>query len=258
MPKNKKIIIANWKMNPETVGEAIKLIKDIDKNVSKIKKVSQIIICPPFPFLSEVKKNVSQNKKNILIGAQDCFFEEKGDYTAKVSCKMLRSLGVKYVIIGHLEKILLGETNENINKKIKIILKNNLKAILCVGEKERDASGEYFKEIKNQLKERLRGVNRRFFKSIIIAYEPAWSMSWFAKSRCLTSCETSEMALFIKKILTEIGGREAGLSVQIVYGGSVNHKVSTQLIKNGGIDGFTIGRNSLNSDKFLEIIRTTC
>ena len=108
----KKIIIANWKMNPPTIKEAKQLFKGVFNAIKKIKKVD-VLISAPFvwwPFLKKAK-----------LCAQNCFWEEKGPYTGEISPKMLKNLGVEYVIIGHSERRKnFKESNQILNKKIKI------------------------------------------------------------------------------------------------------------------------------------------
>ena len=239
-------------MNPETLKEAIELASSLKKEIAKLKN-TRVVIFPPFPFISEIYNKVSQIK-NLSVGAQDCFYEEKGSFTGNVSFSMLSSVGVKYVIIGHSEKRAEGETHEAINKKIKILLKNGFKVVLCIGEKERDESGDFLKFVELQMKEDLKSIQGKYFKNLIVAYEPVWAIGKDAKRNC-TSHETAEMSLFIKKILVEIGGREAGIKVPILYGGSVDKDNSGEYLKDGGVDGLLIGRASLKSEKFLEIIK---
>lgn len=136
----KKIIIANWKMNPENLPKAQNLFAVVLSRVKKDKKIfqnSEIVICPPFVFLPLL---LNQNKNSLLkIGAQNCFWEEKGAFTGEVSPTTLKNIGVDYVILGHSERrYILGETDEMINKKLRAALKNNLQPILCIGETEKE------------------------------------------------------------------------------------------------------------------------
>ena len=153
----KKIIIANWKMNPSSLAEAERLfdvVKKGIKNMGDIKNVD-IIICPPFVYLESLIKNL---ESGIKLGAQDCHWEQEGAYTGEVSPKMLKSLGCNYVIIGHSERRkYFDETNEMVNKKLLAALKARLKPILCVGEKEEEEMGSV---IKSQLIEGLENINK--------------------------------------------------------------------------------------------------
>ena len=166
---------------------------------------------------------------------------------------MLVSLGVKYVIVGHSERRKLGETNSDVNKKIKNALFSGLKPILCVGETERDEQHGYFNIVKNQVEECLNGINKELISKIIIAYEPVWALSTTEGRRDATSSDSREMSVFIKKVLTDKFGSKTKLP-RIIYGGSVNEKNCGDFLTNGGVDGALPGAASLNADKFLEII----
>ena len=150
----KKIVIGNWKMNPAKLSVARAIVDGVKKRCKNIKK-TEIILCVPYVFISDLEKLVSRNK-NISIGAQSAFWECEGSYTGKISPLMLIDLGVKYVIIGHSEERCLGETEEILNKKVNSLLQLGLKVVLCVGETERDETGEYLRFIRNQLIENLK------------------------------------------------------------------------------------------------------
>ena len=189
----KKLIIANWKMNPETLIKAKRLFNAVKK--------TKAIICPPFPYLSVFKYN--------FLCAQDCHWEESGAFTGEVSPKRLKNLGVKYVIIGHSERRALGETEEIVEKKLKAALKAGLIPILCVGEKK----GENAKKVINkQLKKNLKGV--------IIAYEPVWAIG---TGNFCSANKANKVREFIKEKLDN----------KILYGGSVNSKIAKDYLKIG-------------------------
>jgi len=178
----RKLLAANWKENPKTERQALKLFDD----VAKIAKGSgaEIVVCPPFIYMEEISNAFGKlkSKKNFSFGAQDVFWEEKGPYTSEVGPKMLKSLGARYVIIGHSERRRwLHETDAMINKKIKLALKDNLKVILCVGEplsvrKKGIAAAEKF--IQRQLEKDFAGIarSRLHAPEIVIAYEPIWAI----------------------------------------------------------------------------------
>lgn len=168
----RKIVIGNWKMNPKKQKEARVIFDEIVKNNKGAKNID-IVICPPFPFLSIGDK---LKVKNIKLGSQNVFEEMSGPYTGEVSPEMLLSLGVKYVILGHSERRALGETDKIINKKVLIALKSKLLPIICVGENTRDVNGFYLAFIKHQLIECLSSVPKNQIKNIIIAYEPVWAI----------------------------------------------------------------------------------
>ncbi|MFA6177810.1 MAG: triose-phosphate isomerase [Candidatus Paceibacterota bacterium] len=255
---SKKIIIGNWKMNPLTSKEAEKLFFDVVKGISEIKKTvkkTEVVICPPSIYLEKLKK-IRTSK--ILLGAQNAFSGDVGAFTGEVSGEMLYEIGVRYVILGHSERrnpsAIGGETNEMINKKIKSSLVAGLYPILCVGENTRDLSHGYFNLVKTQIEECLAGISKNSISKIIIAYEPVWALSSTIDRKDATALDSREMAIFIRKILSDKFGREAG-STRIIYGGSANEKDAEDFLKNGGVDGLLAGRASLNAKKFVEIVK---
>jgi len=248
----KKLVIANWKMNPVSGKEAESLFKTIVKNLPTLKN-TEVIICPPLIFLDKLFK-IRTTK--IKLGAQNSFWGEKGAFTGEISAGMLELLKIKYVILGHSERRALGETNLEISKKIKAILSVGLIPILCVGDKERDENHEYFNFVKVQVEECLNGINKELLSKVIIAYEPVWALSTTENRKNASSSDSHEMNIFIKKILTDKFGVNRELP-RIIYGGSVNEKNILDFIMNGGIDGVLVGGASLDSKKFLEIVRVT-
>ena len=246
----KKIIIGNWKMNPLTLKEAEQLFSGVAKAVSRVKK-TDIIICSPFVYLDRLTK-IRTSK--IKLGAQDAFWEETGAFTGEISPDMLYNLGVKYVILGHSERRALGETNALVNKKIKTSLLSGLIPILCVGESVRDESHSYFNLVKIQLEECLNGISRNSISKIIVAYEPIWALSSTVNRRDATPVDSREMAIFIRKILSDKFGSEAK-KTRIIYGGFANEKNVRDFLENGGVDGLLPGKVSLDAKKFVEIIK---
>lgn len=244
----RKIIIGNWKMNPSTVGEAEKWLKNISKLVQKIKK-TEMVICAPVLYLEKLRK-VS---RKVSIGAQNAFWGDVGPHTGEVSPLMLDNMGIKYVIIGHSERRALGESNSIVNKKIKSALSAGLNPILCVGESVRDESHGYFNLVKTQLEECLAGVSKNLISRVIIAYEPVWALSSTIPRKDATSADSLEMVIFIRKILADKFGSEVS-RVRIIYGGSANEKDALDFLQNGGVDGLLPGRASLSPEKFAEII----
>ncbi len=245
----KKTIIGNWKMNPLNIDEATVLFKSIVEGAGKFKKINTVI-CPPTPFLERL---FLLSKKKITIGAEDCFFGESGPYTGEVSAEMLKSVGVKYVIVGHSERRALGDDDEMISKKVKSAVDAGLRVVLCVGETKRDESGEYLNFVKNQIVSGLSKIKRSSLRSLFIAYEPVWAIGKSAV-RASNPQDVLEMSIFIKKILTEIFGREDGIKVPIIYGGSVDINNSHDFLQGGKVDGLLVGRESLNPQNFIKIL----
>ena len=247
-----KFVVANWKMNPQSQKEAEILFKGVYNLVKNVKNNVQIIICPPFPYLSVFKK--FKNKK-IILGAQNVANFPEGSHTGEVSSKMLKNMGVNYCIVGHSERRLAGETNKNINQKILNLLKLKITPILCVGENKRDLDGFYLSYVSEQIKESLAGVTRTEIKNIIVAYEPVWAIGKDA-TREATREEFMEMKIFIKKVISDIYESKIAHSVPIIYGGSVNPQNAKSFVGDGGADGLLVGRDSLNLKKFGAILST--
>jgi triosephosphate isomerase len=246
---NKKIIVANWKMNPKSVAEAEKLFKATRK--SSIKGVDTVV-CAPAPYLSALKK--IGTKTTCLLGAQNVYFEKEGAFTGEVSPSMLNSFGVKYSIVGHSERRAMGEADGDIARKVLALTKSKITPILCVGERERDHSGFYLNTVKEQVTIGLSLIPKSLYKNIIIAYEPVWAIGSVA-DRPATPAECHEMIIFIRKCISDISNSTTAHQVRVIYGGSANEKEAGDFFTVGMADGLLVGRASLNAKSFGEIIK---
>jgi len=147
----KNLIVANWKMTPDSVKEAENAFNAIAKGSGRSAK-NDPVICPPFVYLNRLAALSKKFKNGIKVGAQDVFWEKRGSYTGEISADMLKRIGLSHVIIGHSERRKhLMETDEMVNRKVKAALKCGLSPILCVGEHERDANGEYLQFVKKEI-----------------------------------------------------------------------------------------------------------
>ncbi len=252
----KRLIIANWKMTPQTAKEAGDNFLAIKKAAGRMKKLD-VVICPPFVFLEALSKKA----KGISLGSQDVFWENSsagGSFTGEISPHMLKNLGVKYVIIGHSERRKhLGETDEMINKKIKAALRSGLKTILCVGEKERDASAEYLKFVKKEIVDGLAGVSKKDLGNLIIAYEPIWAISYTPGAGEDTPEDFFRMSIFIRRVIFSIFGKGTPEAVPILYGGSVDAENVSGFLKEGKADGVLVGRSSFKAETFVPLLKNT-
>lgn len=248
MKKAKVLVIANWKMNPETYKKANDIFLGSVKAVKKVSQV-KVVLCIPYTWLTDFSH---KNKSPISFGAQDVSTEAEGPHTGEVSPRMLTSSGVEYVIVGHSERRKLGETDELISKKVLISLKSQLNVVLCVGEKERDSHGDYLLFLRDQIVNSLNKVQKRYLKNLIIAYEPVWAIG--KGSEAMKPADLHEISIFIKKVLVEIYGKESGIKIPILYGGSVDHKNARDLLKLGEVRGLLVGRESLNPKKFESLL----
>ncbi|MBD1166571.1 triosephosphate isomerase [Pelagibacterales bacterium SAG-MED07] len=235
--------IANWKMfgGLNTLNSLHKVIKFFNK--FKKKKFTKIIYCPPNTLIRPMSKKLKNTV--IEVGAQNCHENQNyGAFTGSVNSMMLKSVGAKYVILGHSENRQNGETNKLINTKIKNALKSNLKVIFCIGETIHEKKKKLTKRILiRQIELGLKNIKDK--KSILIAYEPVWSIG---SGIIPKSTELFETIKFIKKRIR---------NNKVLYGGSVNPKNIQQLKLIDNLDGFLIGGASQDTKKFIDIIKKT-
>lgn len=245
--KNSIFIIANWKMNPVSFIESENLLKTIKKGIKKNENVN-IVICPPAIYLSKIKSNSS-----FKLGIQNIFWEDGGAYTGEISAKMAKEMKVNYTLIGHSERRkFMRETNEMINLKIMIALKNKLKPILCLGETLEEKKKELTsKVIANQIETALKDIKKSQVSNLIIAYEPIWAIG---TGQIPSADEIMSAALLIKKIISKLYNREIAEKVFILYGGSVNSKNAFNFVDKTGVHGLLIGGASLNGSEFVRIV----
>ncbi len=258
----KNLIIANWKCNPTTLREAKQLFDSVRKGAKNIKK-SEVVICPPYTQILNLKSKTSRLRQgfggqaNLKLGAQNCFWEQKGAYTGEISLPMLWDLGCEYVIVGHSERRkYFGETNEIVNKKLKAIIDAKLTAILCVGEtQEQRNNGETEKVLEEQINEAVKNISSSKFceSETCIAYEPVWAIG--ANNPCDYE-ESQKMGLLIRKIISEIYSRPVSQKFRLIYGGSVKSGNAAGYIKSAGLNGLLVGGASLDPKEFLGIIKS--
>lgn len=248
--KTKILVVANWKMNPETVDKAKEIFRQTQKSAKDLKNI-KVVVCPPFVYLSDLEKI---NQGLLGLGAQDVFWETAGSFTGEISPGMLKKEGENYVIIGHSERRELGETEEMIAKKILSAIKAGLKPILCVGEKVRDDHGDYLNFLRQQITNSLGRLSRLSLNKLIIAYEPVWAIGK-TEAEALKSEDIHTMTIFIKKVLGEIYKSKEVINIPILYGGSVSHNNAKEIITLGEVQGLLVGHESLNPKKFGELLK---
>ena len=242
------IIAGNWKMN-KTYSEAKSLIDEISK--LSLNEEVEAVICPPFINLSLAVELTKDSK--VQVGAQNMYFEEAGAFTGEVSPLMLKDLGVKYVILGHSERReYFKEDDELINKKILSSLNHSLMPILCVGEtlEEREA-GKEKEKVKEQITRDLQGLSEESFDKLIIAYEPIWAIG---TGKTASSQDAEDMCSYIRSLVVELFGPEAGQKVRIQYGGSVKPSNVKEIMDKENIDGALVGGASLEAESFGQLV----
>jgi triosephosphate isomerase len=241
----KPFIAANWKMN-KTIPETQEFLSVFIPLVGTVKDVT-IVIAAPFTALAKVAEQVRGT--NILFAAQNVFFEEKGAYTGEISPLMLADMGCASVIIGHSERRqYFYETDDSVNKKIKVSQKHGLGVIACIGESlsERE-SGKTFQVLQRQIEAGLNGIVP---DGVVIAYEPVWAIG---TGKTATPEQAQEAHAFIRETLKSFYGKKAE-ELCIIYGGSVTPENVDLLMGCNDVDGALVGGASLRPDSFARIV----
>lgn len=249
----KKLIVGNWKMDPQTMKEASSIFLKTRTIAGSLRKVDTVV-CPPAVFLGDLRAKVTGSR--CVLGAQDCHFEPSGAHTGEVSSLQLKSLGVRYVIIGHSERRKDGESDERVGKKVEAVLRSGLSVILCVGEEGRDRGGRYLGKIHQQILVDLQSVPKKDLGRVVIAYEPIWAIGEKAR-RSAHPRDVLEMKIFIRKVLSDMFGKSDAEKVLFLYGGSVDEKNARDFLLAGEADGLLVGRASLEPKVFGEILKIT-
>jgi triosephosphate isomerase len=249
----KNLIAGNWKMNAthlETIQMVQKLSYRLDH--SDYQRVD-VVVCPPFTALRSAQTVIESDHLPIGLGAQNVYWEEKGAYTGEIAPGMLAKLSVSYVIVGHSERReLFGETNEDVNRKVKAVLAAGMTPILCVGETEEEReSGITEEKVGGQVRAGLAGLTNEEIGGLVVAYEPIWAIG---TGRTASDDDAGAMASYIRGIVAEVAG-EASEDTRILYGGSMNPGNVAGLMAKKDIDGGLVGGASLDPDTFASVIR---
>ncbi len=238
----KKIVAGNWKMN-KTPTEAIALAEMLKPKMSTDN--ATVVFCVPYVDLVPVSEVIKGT--DILLGAENLHFEDKGAYTGEISAPMLKDIGVKCVVIGHSERReYFAETDETVNKKVLKALEYELTPIMCCGESlsERE-DGITIEKIRIQIKKGLKGLSSEQAKQVVIAYEPIWAIG---TGKVATTEQAQEVCHAIRVVLGELFGDETAQEMSILYGGSVSAGNAAELFKMEDIDGGLVGGASLKED----------
>ena len=244
------IIAGNWKMY-KTVKESVEFAKALDAKVKGLDG-REALICPTFLAVAAVAEVLKGS--SIQVGCQDAHWADEGAFTGNVSPKMLKEVGVKYCILGHSERRQYEkETNETINKKAKNVLKNGLRAIICVGEtlQEREA-GKMKPVIETQVKGCFEGIPSSDLANVVIAYEPVWAIG---TGKTATPAQAQEVHAFIRSLVKSLYGEAVANAMRIQYGGSVKPENVKELMGCPDIDGALVGGASLKVDSFDALLK---
>jgi triosephosphate isomerase len=212
---------------------------------------TEVVLFPPFPFISKVKDIVQKN--GIDVGAQGVYYEDTGAFTGSVAASMVKSVGCEYVLCGHSERrALFSDSDVNINSKVKKVLEFGMKPILCVGETQDEYDLGITQEVcAMQVSKDLAGVSKKDMKDVVIAYEPVWAIG---TGLVCDADAANEVHKFIRTVLAKMYDDEVAQSTRIQYGGSVTPDSVDGLMAMSDIDGCLVGGASLFADKFARIV----
>lgn len=243
------MLVANWKNHPGSLSEAKALIRQLAKDSRLYQKFS-LFIAAPLPYFELISL---YGRSFAHLASQDMAPLARGTYTGMITPDILKSFGVRLTILGHSERRALGETSKEVSEKVKIALRSGITPLVCVGEKTRDADGEHFEFLREQLKLSLSGLERRIdIAKLAIAYEPLWAIGKRAQD-AIEPSDLSQSALFIRKVLTDMFGRALAERVPILYGGAVESVNAGTLLRGAKIRGFLVGHASLNAKSFKAV-----
>jgi triosephosphate isomerase len=242
-------IAGNWKMNLDRAS-AVALAQGVAREAEGVDGVD-LAVCPPSVYLDAVGRAITGSK--VGLGAQNAYHEPKGAYTGEISVLMLRDLGCRYVILGHSERRhVLGETDQDVNKKVHAALEAGIEPIVCVGEllAEREA-GRTLDVIRTQFDGSLAGLSADQMLRVVIAYEPVWAIG---TGKVATPEQAEEVHLDLRKIIEDRYNREVAEAVRIQYGGSVKPENAADLLARPNVDGALVGGASLKVGQFMGIL----
>ena len=250
----KPMMAGNWKMN-NTVGEAVVLTQEISNQYEKEWPESvDIVICPPYVDLKPAKTVLDFDKTKIAVGAQNVYWEPKGAYTGEISVPMIKEIGCACSIVGHSERReLFGETNEDVNRKVKALVEGGLYAIVCVGEslavRDEGTTDEY---VTAQVRAAFAGIDGDDARTTVVAYEPVWAIG---TGRTATPEQAEEVCAAIRACLADLYDDATAAAIRILYGGSMNEGNAALLLSEADIDGGLIGGAALKAGSFIEIVK---
>lgn len=243
------IIAGNWKMH-KTVAEAVTLAEEVRDAVAGFSGVD-VVLCPPFTALSALQQVLKGS--NVGLGAQNMYFEQQGAFTGEVSPLMLQEL-CQYVILGHSERRqFFGETDESVNKKIKVALAHGLIPIVCVGENlAQNEAGETVSFVGGQVKAAFDGLSPDDAAKVVVAYEPIWAIGTGKTADAQTA--NGIIADSIRGVLAGLYGNNVAQQVRVQYGGSVKPDNVAGFMAQPDIDGALVGGASLKLASFLPLV----
>jgi len=245
---NRPLVIGNWKMNLDYV-EAVHLIQQIGV-ILKNKPLEHVglVVVPPAVDIRSVTSVVDSERVALEVGAQHASMYEAGAHTGEVSVSMLQRLNVKWVLVGHSERrAMYAMTDEVVAQTLRTVVRQGLRAVLCVGEElgVREAEG-HDEFVTAQLHAALEGLDEKWRPLVTIAYEPVWAIG---TGLTASTEQVRDMTEHIRTVAASLSLSD----VHVLYGGSVNAENAAALMSEGRVDGFLVGGASLKAESFLAI-----
>lgn len=236
-----------------TLAEARPLATAVRDGLKRPRGV-EVVLCPPFTALAAVAEILGPGP--IRLGAQNCHWEPSGAHTGEISAPMLAELGCRYVLLGHSERRKeMGETDEQINRKVRAALAHGLVPVLCVGETaDERRQGLTFTTVEGQLRAGLAGMEPEAIVRVVLAYEPVWAIGTGVNA---TPGQAAEVHSYLRGLLSELTSKDTAGAIRILYGGSVKPDNAEALAAEPEIDGVLVGGASLNAQGFITIARRT-
>jgi triosephosphate isomerase len=245
------LVVGNWKMNCGPAA-GVELARAIVNGLAKEGTAAEIVLAPPFTSLLPVKKTIG--KSSVRLAAQNCHGEDSGAFTGEVSPTMLAEIGCHFAIVGHSERRhLFGETDEVIAQKLRAVLRQGMRPILCVGETLDERQMDRTREvITRQIESALKGISEGGIENVEIAYEPVWAIGTGLNASAEQIDETHGQ---IRERLNTLIGSAKGQQIRILYGGSVKPENAQMIAAIDSVNGLLVGGASLIADSFLTIAR---
>ncbi len=247
-----RMIAGNWKMN-KTYSEGVVLAQGLADELKDGTGDVDVVVCPPTVDLKGVSEVIDQASAPFALGAQNVYFEESGAFTGETAPSMLEAVNATYCIIGHSERRgYFGETDEDINKKAKVLMAHGIVPISCCGESlEVREAGKHVEFVVEQIKADTEGLVIEDPSKYVIAYEPIWAIG---TGKTATADDAQEVCGAIRATLVEIFGQETADGIRVLYGGSAKPENIVELVAKPDVDGALVGGASLKAADFASMV----
>lgn len=248
----KKLIVANWKMNPQTTEEARQLFVSLEHRMHLLGGAVDVVVCPPYVFMPLL----SHFSHFLALGSQNISGHEYGAYTGEISAEQLLLWKIFYVILGHSERRLyFGETDKDVQAKVALSLKHHLTPVVCLGGDAKADIKSMKPLVTRQFNSAIKNIDKNHLEKIVFAYEPSWAISSMQKSQPATGEHAAELITHIRKLLSRHLGKEPAERSTVLYGGTVNKGNVREFARFSEISGALVGFASLEPSGFFEIVQ---